>query len=393
MESSPQKVSYRELTRLFLRLSITAFGGPVAHIAMAEDEIVQRRKWLTRDHFLDLIAATNLIPGPNSTEAMIHVGYVTRGIPGAILAGVCFIGPAFLLTLALSILYVSTGTIPQIGAVLWGIKPVIVAIIAHAGYRLARTALKTPALWTLFAISVLVLLLTNIPEVIVMLGSGLLFALYEARPKRIVASLAPVPLLISPFAIQAVQQVAAVGVSLWDIFFYFFKIGSVLFGSGYILIAYIQQDVVNTYGWLTGKQLLDAVAIGQTTPGPVLTTVTVVGYIIAGLPGAITATLGVFLPSFVLVILTAPLIPRMRKIRPLGDFLSGVNAGVIAAILVTLIDLLGTALKTPDGAAWSPVTILAALGALFLLIRYKINATWLIALGGVIGLIYSLAVH
>jgi chromate transporter len=196
--------------------------------------------------------------------------------------------------------------------------------------------------------------------------------------------------MLSSLVVQAVQQPAPVGISLWDIFFYFLKIGSVLFGSGYILIAYIQQDVVDTFGWLTGKQLLDAVAIGQTTPGPVLTTVTAVGYIVAGLPGAITATLGVFLPSFILVILTAPLIPKMRGIRPLSDFLSGVNAGVIAAILVTLIDLLGTALKTPDGTAWSPISIIVALGTLMLLIRYKTNATWLIVLGGLIGLIYPL---
>jgi chromate transporter len=402
-------VSYRELARLFLRLSISAFGGPVAHIAMAEDEIVTRRKWLTRDHFLDLIAATNLIPGPNSTEVMIHVGYVTRGIPGAMLAGACFIGPAFLLTLALSVLYVSTGTIPEINAILWGIKPVIVAIIANAGYRLARTALKTRILWGLFVVCLLILLLTDVPEVVVMVGAGLTYILLQSGLERS----SGVALVIGiraagQFPIRAREwltihsatliptltlQPEAVSVSLWSVFFYFFKIGSVLFGSGYILIAYIQQDVVNTFGWLSSRQLLDAIAIGQTTPGPVLTTVAVVGYIIAGLSGAIVATLGVFLPSFILVILTAPLIPRMRKIRALGAFLSGINAGVIAAILVTLIDLFNAALKTPDGTALSPVSILTMIGALVLLIRTKVNATWLIAIGGVVGLVSPLLIH
>lgn len=381
--------SYAELARLFLRLSLTAFGGPLAHIAMAEDEIVTRRQWLTREQYLDLVAATNLIPGPNSTETMIHVGYVTRGIPGALLTGLCFIVPAFLLTLALAVLYVSTGTIPQVGALLWGIKPVIVAIIAHVGYRLLQTALRDRILWILFAASTAILLLSSVPEVLVMIGAGLVYAVYRAGITPTTFSLMSivgaqhVASLHSHFA-AAVQTIP---VTLWDIFWYFLKIGSVLFGSGYILISYIQQDVVNGFGWLTTQQLLDAVAIGQTTPGPVLTTVAVVGYIIAGLPGAVVATLGVFLPSFMLVILTAPLIPRMKRNRFLSAFLSGVNAGVIAAILATLIDLAGVAFRTLDSAGWSLVNIALALAALSGLIRYKLNATWLILAGGLIGLV------
>ncbi len=391
------KVTYGELIRLFLRLSLTAFGGPIAHIAMAEDEIVARRKWMTRDHYLDLVAATNLIPGPNSTEVMIHVGYVTKGIPGALVAGACFIGPAFLLTLALAILYSSTGQLPQIEAILWGIKPVIVAIIAQAGYRLAVTALKNRALWILLIISLAVVLFTPIPEVIVMIMAGVVYGLFVtgfsgtattmlAFIPKITDTIYRVP-TIKPMVFEAI---IAAPPSLWDIFFYFLKIGSVLFGSGYVLISYIQQDVVNGFGWLNGRQLLDAVAIGQLTPGPVSTTVAVVGYIIAGLPGAIAATLGIFLPSFVLVILTAPLIPKMRQSKFLGGFLSGVNAGVIAAILVTLIDLTGAALRTIDGTAWSPLAILLALVALALLIRYRTNATWLILMGGIVGLAASI---
>lgn len=375
------RVSYGELMRLFLRLSITAFGGPLAHIAIAEDEIVTRRKWLTREHYLDLVSATNLIPGPNSTEVMIHVGYVMRGVPGAILTGACFIAPAMLLTLALALLYVSSGSIPQAQALLRGIAPVIIAIIAQVGWRLAQTALKNRLLWALFAVSSLVLLVTPTPEVAVMLSAGLIYAVWRAG---IPAQAGALALLALPTLAQAAQSVPA---TLWDLFWYFLRIGAVLFGSGYVLITYIQQDVVNGFGWLSAQQLLDAIAIGQITPGPVSTTATVVGYIAAGLPGALVATLGVFLPSFALVILSAPLIPRMRRSRFLDAFLSGVNAGVIAAILVTLLDLVNAGLRTLDGRAWSPLSIALALAALALLLRFRLNATWLIAAGGLVGLL------
>lgn len=391
------KVTYSELIRLFLRLSLTAFGGPVAHIAMAEDEIVVRRNWMTRENFLDLVAATNLIPGPNSTEVMIHVGYVTRGIPGALVAGACFITPAFLLTLALAVLYQSTGQLPQIEAILWGIKPIIVAIIAQAGYRLAITALKNRALWVLFFVSMTIVILTPIPEVFLMIGAGVAYGIYVTGFGNTTTGLTTSAIYVAnvvsqptPLKSLVLQTLPIVPPSLWDIFFYFLKIGSVLFGSGYVLITYIQQDVVKGFGWLTGRQLLDAVAIGQLTPGPVSTTVAVVGYIVAGLSGAIVATLGIFLPSFVLVILTAPLIPRMRKSTFLGGFLSGVNTGVIAAIVVTLIDLTGAALHSLDSSLWSPIAIALSLIALALLIRYKLNATWLILFGAVVGLVASL---
>ncbi len=400
------RVSYGQIARLFLRLSLTAFGGPVAHIAMAEDELVERKRWLTRDHFLALVSATNLIPGPNSTEVMIHTGYVLRGIPGAILSGACFIGPAFLLTLALSVVYVTAGTIPEVSSFLRGVSPVIVAVIAHVGWRLLRAALRDAVLWLLFILGTAALLWPglNLSELVVMLAAGLLYALTKTRlPSSWSFSLFSVfPVAVrslsdgalwwngSSFLLPALQTVQAAPAVLWDIFWYFLKIGSVLFGSGYVLISYIQQDVVNGFGWLTTRQLLDAVAIGQTTPGPVLTTVTTVGYIIAGLPGAIAGTLGVFLPSFVLVILTAPLIPRMRRSRFLGAFLSGVNAGVLAAILVTLLDLGNTALRTASSSAWSPPAILLALGALVLLLRFKINTTWLVLAGGAAGLLAQL---
>ncbi|MEP7291116.1 MAG: chromate efflux transporter [Chloroflexota bacterium] len=382
MTTEPPRVAYRELARLFLRLSLTAFGGPVAHVAMAEDEIVVRRRWLTREHYLDLIAATNLIPGPNSTEVMIHVGYVLRGIPGAILSGACFILPTAALTLALAVLYVRTGTIPAVEALLWGIKPVIVAIIANAGYRLVPSALKSPLLWLTCAGAAGAILFLHTPEVIAMLGAGVIYAMIAVRPRLPLASAL---VLVQPLMQSAISEAARAGVG--EVFFYFLKIGSVLFGSGYVLIAYIQQDLVNTFRWLNTRELLDAIAIGQITPGPVSSTAAVVGYIVAGLPGAVAATLGIFLPSFVLVILTAPLIPRMRRSRLMGAFLDGVNAGVIAAIGVTVAHLAGEALQPlPALPATGMIAIGLAVAALFALIRFRINATWLIAAGAIVGL-------
>ncbi len=378
--SETPRVSYGGLARVFIRLSLTAFGGPVAHIAIAEAELVTRRRWLTREHYLDLIAATNLIPGPNSTEVMIHIGYLLRGIPGALLTGACFIVPTFLLTLALAVLYVGGGDLPQVASVLAGVKPVIVAIIAVAGYRLLRTALNKTGLWLLFGLSALVIVFSDVPEVLVMLGAGLLYALLQTGSARGLFS------CVFGLALAYLPPLAAAPAGLWDIFWYFLQIGSVLFGSGYVLIVYIQQDLVNNFGWLTGQQLLDAIAIGQMTPGPLSTTVAVIGYIVAGVPGAIIGTFGFFLPSFVLVILTAPLIPQMRRSAFWSAMLSGVNAGVIAAILVTVVDLTNAALRAPDG-GWSPAAILLALAALGLLLRFKLNATWLILLGGLVGLL------
>lgn len=384
--SETPRVAYGTLAWLFIRLSLTTFGGPAAHIAIVEEEIVTRRRWLTREHYLDLIAATNLIPGPNSTEVMIHVGYLLRGIPGAVLAGACFIVPPSLLSLALAVLYVGGGSLPQIASVLAGIKPVIVAIIAGVGCRLLRTALRKTGLWVLFGLSILVIVFSDVPEVLVMLGAGLLYTLVQTGSTRRLLAGASGLVALPPLA--AAPTAATAGI--WDIFWYFLKIGSVLFGSGYVLIAYIQQDLVNNFGWLAGQQLLDSIAIGQMTPGPLSTTVTVVGYIVAGVPGAIIGTFGFFLPSFVLVILTAPLIPRMRRSPFLSAFLSGINAGVIAAILVTLVDLANAALRAPDG-GWSPAASLLALAALLMLLRFRVSATWLILLGGLVGLAAQLA--
>jgi chromate transporter len=302
--------------------------------------------------------------------------------------------PTFLLTLALSALYVSTGSVPQMNALLWGIKPVVVAIIAQVAYRLVQTALKSRALWVIFGLSIAGMALMDVPEVLVMLGAGVVYAAGRRGNETRLTAIGLVgvganwqfaPTSTSLLIVQQTAETVQAG--LWDIFFYFLKIGSVMFGSGYVLIAYIQQDIVRSLGWLTQQQLLDAIAIGQVTPGPVSTAASVVGYIMAGVPGAVAATVGIFLPPFVLVILTAPLIPRMRRSRVMSDFLTGVNAGVVAAILVTLFDLAQAALRTPDGVAFSPVAIGLAVAALAVLVGTKINPTWLIVAGGVVGLV------
>lgn len=382
---SDARVPYSAIARAFLRLSVTAFGGPVAHIALAEDELVTRRRWLTRDHYLDLIAAANLIPGPNSTEVMIHVGHSLRGIPGALVSGLCFIGPAFLITLALGILYVNGGELPEVAALFRGIQPVIVAVIAGAGLRLLRSALQGRRLWALFVISAALMAATDLPEVIVMLLAGLLHVAWQSGSG---GSLSGFLLLggLSTLPGEVAQTLASPAPV--EVLLYFLRIGAILFGSGYLLVAYIQQDLVLGYGWLGAQQLLDAIAIGQTTPGPVLTTSTAIGLIVAGLPGALLATLGIFLPSFVFVMLSAPFIPRLRQSRPVRHFLGGVHAAVVAAILVTLAGLARTAMTDGADQPWLPGIALCAL-ALLALLRLRINATWLILVGAAAGLLLA----
>ncbi len=384
---SDARVPYSAIARAFLRLSVTAFGGPVAHIALAEDELVARRRWLTRDHYLDLIAAANLIPGPNSTEVMIHVGHSLRGIPGALISGLCFIGPAFLITLALGVLYVNSGELPEVAALFRGIQPVIVAVIAGAGLRLLRSALRGRRLWALFVISAALMAATDLPEVVIMLLAGLLHVAWQSGAGEGLSGF----LLLGGMAMLPgeVAQMLASPTPV-EVLLYFLRIGAILFGSGYLLVAYIQQDLVLGFGWLGAQQLLDAIAIGQTTPGPVLTTSTAIGLIVAGLPGALLATLGIFLPSFVFVMLSAPFIPRLRQSRPVRHFLGGVHAAVVAAILVTLSGLARTAMTDSADQPWLPGVALCAL-ALFALIRLQINATWLILGGAIAGLVLAAA--
>jgi chromate transporter len=356
----------RELALLFLRLGTTAFGGPAAHIAMMEDEIVRRRAWLTREEFLDLLGAANLIPGPNSTELAIHIGYRRGGWRGLVVAGISFILPAALLVTGIAWLYVRYARLPQAAGVLYGVKPVIIAIVAHALWRLARTAMKTPLL-AIAAVLAAIAVVAGAHELAVLFGTGIAIALLRGRPKA--------AMFAAPLA--AASSVPAFG--LLPLFLFFAKVGAVLFGSGYVLIAFLRADLVERWHWLTESQLLDAVAVGQITPGPVFTTATFIGYIMGGPAGALVATVGIFLPAFVFVAISAPLVARLRQSVTAAAFLDGVNAASIALMAFVTWQLGRTAIV-------DATTIALALASAIVLLRYNVNSAWLVLAGAAIGL-------
>jgi chromate transporter len=377
MDTQPS-TKLAEVARLFLRLGVTAFGGPAAHIAMMHDETVKRRKWLSDQEFLDLVGATNLIPGPNSTEMAIHIGFRQAGWPGLLVGGCCFIAPAMLIVLLLAWVYVRFGALPQAEWLLYSVKPVVIAIILQALWSLGRKAIRGPLLGTIAGL-VIGLYFLGINEIVLLVAGGLAITLIS-NYRRFAGRTMGVLLL--PLATTGGLPQAAAAHSLSVLFFTFLKIGSVLYGSGYVLLAFLRSDFVLRLGWLTDQQLLDAVAIGQVTPGPVFTTATFIGYLIAGTPGALLATLGIFLPSFIFVAISNPLIPRIRNSPWISSLLDGVNAaslGLMAAVTWQL----GRA------SLFDVVTIGIALASLVLLIRFKINSTWLIAGGAAIGLLTS----
>jgi chromate transporter len=357
-----------EVALLFLRLGTTAFGGPAAHVAMMEDEVVRRRRWVSREEFLDLLGATNLIPGPNSTELAIHLGLRRAGPPGLVVAGAAFIVPAALVTLALAWAYVRFGTLPAVEGLLYGVKPVVVAVVVQALFGLARHAVRTAALGALgLAGTVAVGLGTN--EIAVLLGAGLA-AVLAARPRS-----GPV----AAAALGAAAAPSAVAFGLAPLFLFFLKVGAVLFGSGYVLLAFLRADLVERWRWLSETQLLDAIAVGQMTPGPVFTTATFVGYVLGGLPGAAVATTGIFLPAFVFVAASGPLVPRLRRSPTAGAFLDGVNVGALALMAVVTWQL-GRA------AVVDPATAVLAIASAVLLIGRRVNSAWLVLGGGLAGL-------
>jgi chromate transporter len=366
----------KEVATLFFRLGLTAFGGPAAHVAIMHDEVVKRRKWLSDQEFLDLLGATNLIPGPNSTEMAIHLGFLRAGWAGLAAGGLCFIIPAMLIVLALAWAYARWGALPQAGWLLYGIKPVVIAIIAQALWSLGRKAIKG---WStgLAAAAVLLLYFLGTNE-LVLLFAGALAVMLASNirwPGRREAAVGLLP-LGGP---AAAAIAAAVPFSLPLLFLTFLKIGSVLYGSGYVLIAFLHTDLVTRFGWLTDRQLLDAIAIGQVTPGPLFTTATFIGYQLGGVPGALLATLGIFLPSFLFVAISNPFIPRLRSSAWLGALLDGVNAAALGLMA-------GVTWQIGLASLVDPLTIAVALGSLLLLLRFKVNSTWLIAGGALIGL-------
>lgn len=390
-----------ELARLFLKLGTIAFGGPAAHIAMMEDEIVRRRGWMDRQHFLDLIGATNLIPGPNSTEMTMHVGYERAGWPGLVVAGSCFIVPAVLVTGALAGLYVTYGTLPAVEPFLYGIKPAVIAVILGAVWRLAKPAAKS---WRHAVLGVLVAaaLLGGVSEIPALLVGGLAgmawFRFADGRAQGSVRSDAPSGerpagprserpddagperrgVLPVPLAVQAAAGAGVAAATLPQIFLFFLKVGAVLYGSGYVLVAFLEGGLVADSGWLTRAQLLDAIAIGQFTPGPVLSTATFVGYLLAGAPGATVATVGIFLPSFLFVLALNPIIPRLRRSAWMSAFLDAVNVSALALMVAVTIELGRSVLVS-----W-PAWLIALLAAA-LVVRYRANAVWLVLGGAVVG--------
>ena len=362
-----------ELAALFLRLGTTAFGGPAAHIAMMRDEVVRRRAWLTDAEFLDLLGATNLIPGPNSTEMAIHIGYRRHGWRGLLVAGLCFIVPACLMVSALAWIYIRYGRTPQAGWLLYGISPVIIAIIADAVWRLGKTAVKG-VLPALVGLSVLALSLGGINE-LALLGAGAVVMVVGRFARTATITAAVVALWsMSASAVMAVTTGSVVPVTLTRLALFFVKVGSILFGSGYVLLAFLRADLAERWGWLTDQQLLDAIAIGQITPGPVFTTATFIGYLLAGWVGATLATVGIFAPGFVFVAITQPLIPHLRSSRVAGALLDGVivaSLGLMAAV----------AWRLARTAITDVPSVLLAIAAAVLLVTARPNSTWLI-LGG-----------
>ena len=368
----------REVALLFLKLGTVAFGGPAAHLAMMEDEVVRRRGWLTPEEFLDLVGATNLIPGPNSTELAIHIGHRRAGSAGLVVAGVCFILPAFLIVTAMAWAYVQYGTMPAARGLLAGVQPVVLAIILQALWRLGRTALKSPSLWVLAA-GATALTFLGVNELIVLFGSGALWLGWRAA-RSTPRSGTATALAFWPLAVSAPAATAATAAfSATTLFLVFLKVGAVLFGSGYVLLAFLRADLVERLGWLTEAQLLQAVAVGQLTPGPVFTTATFVGYVLSGPTGAVLATVGIFLPAFVFVAASAPLLPRLRASRTAAGFLDAVNVASLALMAAVTWHLGRHALTTLPSIALATLALV--------LLRARVNAAWLVLAGALVGLV------
>lgn len=367
----PSKKS--ELARLFLKLGFTAFGGPAAHVAMMEEEVVSKRAWMSREHFLDLMGATNLIPGPNSTEMVMHVGLHRAGLAGMFIAGASFILPAAFLTLLLAIFYVAYGDLPQVEPFLRGIKPAVLVIILGAVIKLGKKALKKPA-YALIGLAVMAAGLLGINEVFAILAGGLIGMLGIQAANRFFS----IELLALP--ILSISQVSSE--KLLTLFLSFLKIGAILFGSGYVLVAYLEGELIENLGWLTQQQLLDAIAAGQFTPGPVLTTATFVGYQIAGYSGALLATLGIFLPSFCFVYVLNPLIPKLRNSKWSAAFLDAVNISAVGIMAAVLISLANQSIFSPFD--WRGLLILGV-AAVMQFGPKKIGSPYIVLIGAVLG--------
>jgi chromate transporter len=390
---------------MFLYLGVLGFGGPPAHLGLMERELVTRRQWISREQFLDMLAAVNLVPGPNSTEMAIHIGYEVGGVRGMLLGGAGFILPAVFFSVLLAMLYVAGRQLPAVQGMLIGVKPVILVLILSAGYRLARTAINNRLMLILLIGSVIVLLpsLTPviellgvspllIPELVILLICGAIYVIVRHGLPKSASVLAWLPQLgtvLTPLGIMA-----AATPTLFDYFWRFFVIGATLFGSGLVVSSYLQRTFVDGLGWLTNQQLVDVLVIGQSTPGPVLSTVAAAGYVISqnfapgnvwlGVVAGLLSSIGVFMPAFLIILLLGRLIPLIRKSKVATDFLKGVNAGVIALLFATFVNLAWTTLIRPTGIDW---LTLALTGVFFFLSeRYRWTALRLVIVGALLGL-------
>nr|WP_299171496.1 chromate efflux transporter [uncultured Allomuricauda sp.] len=365
-----QKNELREIAKLFFKLGSIAFGGPAAHIAMMEDEVVNKRKWMTQEHFLDLVGATNLIPGPNSTEMTMHCGHERAGWKGLFVAGICFIFPAVVITAVFAWLYAEYGQLPKVEPFIYGIKPAVIAIILMAAFRLGKKAVKTTEL-TILGIIALATCLLGVNEIAVLFGTGLLgFGLYFAKK-----NMGNLKSLI-PFLLFQVSDPMKIG--SFKILLTFLKVGAILYGSGYVLFAFLDAELVAN-GWLTRQALLDAVAVGQITPGPVLSTATFIGWQMNGISGALMATLGIFLPSFLFVLILNPLIPKMRKSKIIGSILDAVNVAAVALIVAVCVEMGKDTLTD-----WRTIVI-AVISLLVVFVFKKVNSALIVLGGAVLG--------
>lgn len=367
-----------EIAKLFLKLGIIGFGGPAAHIAMMQDEVVRKRKWMDEQHFLDLIGATNLIPGPNSTEMAIHIGYDRGGWKGLIVAGLCFIVPAVLITGVFAVLYKNYGQLPELQPFVYGITPAIIAIIAAAVYPLAKKSLKSTQLW-MIGIAVLALNFIGVSEIIVLFGAGFLamgLKAIQTKSAGKMSALLPLPLL----------QITGAGLAAsgtMGLFLTFLKVGAILYGSGYVLFAFLDTELVAT-GLLSRQQLIDAIAVGQFTPGPVFSSVTFIGYQIDNFKGALVATLGIFIPSFLFVALLNPLVKKVRNSKIFAAFLDAVNVASVAVIAVICIEM-GMATITD----WRTIAI-TVLSFVVVFGFRKLNSAFIVLGGSLIGYLLTL---
>lgn len=363
------------LFKLFVKLGFIAFGGPAAHIAILQEEVVDKRKWMDRDHFLDMMGITNLIPGPNSTEMVMHCGYHMRGPIGMIVAGFSFIFPAVILTTLLAMLYVNYGEIPAVAPFLSGIKPAVLALIGAAVFKLGKKAIKKNSYY-IPAVLVVVLAFFGMSEVLLILSTGLVFLLIMGR-------FTAFTLLVPQFGFTGLGLTNNSEVTNTGIFLVFLKIGAILFGSGYVLVAYVDAILVADLGWLSRKELLDAIAIGQFTPGPVLSSASFIGFQLNGWQGALWATLGIFTPSFIFVWILHPFIDKIRHSKRLRLFIDGVNVGAVAVMLAVLLDM-----TYEICADWTSILIVL-IAAFFTFGKYKLNAVKLVVLGALLGYVLS----